>query len=269
MRHFITSTMIFAFVSTPGALLGQAVTAIPAMPLTARPATANFNQLMLPANSEITFELLDELDSRSNRKGDRFTLRVSEDVMVGSYVVIPRGSRGVGEITRLVKKGAFGKSGKIDVRLSYVTVGSNRIPLSGQARERGAGGTTETIGAAILVGVFSAFVTGRSAVIPARSTIIGYTEGDIPITTETLPGTIFATPNLPARSAMAQATISAPDTAALSLAPVAPGGQVTLIRAHTTSGFCVQAPVGYRGNGSKLRPAVTSATPRCDSIPVY
>lgn len=41
-------------------------------------------------------------------------------------------------------------------------------------------------------------------------------------------------------------------------------GDVSLVPAKTVSGFCIQAPPGYRGAGSKSRPAITSAMPRCE-----
>ena len=44
------------------------------------------------------------------------------------------------------------------------------------------------------------------------------------------------------------------------------GGGVTLMPAKTASGFCIAAPEGYAGAGTKSRPAVTTAMPRCDSL---
>lgn len=38
---------------------------------------------------------------------------------------------------------------------------------------------------------------------------------------------------------------------------------VRLVPAKTPSGFCIIAPPGYAGTGSQSRPAITTATPRC------
>ncbi len=122
-----------------------------------------------------------ELSSRTNRQGDRFELVVASDVIVDGHVVIPRGSRGVGEITLLRKKGAFGRSGKLETRVLHVNVGGMNIPLDGQCGDRGKSGTAATVATAIAAGVFSAFVTGTSAVIPTGSTMIGYIETDLPV----------------------------------------------------------------------------------------
>ncbi|MGS1018096.1 hypothetical protein [Allosphingosinicella humi] len=124
---------------------------------------------------------LRELSSKHSRQGDRFDLVVSEDVLVNGHVVIPKGSRGIGEISRLEPKGAFGKSGKLETRLLYVAVGNTRIRLDGQAADRGKSGTGATVATAIFAGVAAAFVTGTSATIPSGSSMIGYTDRDLPI----------------------------------------------------------------------------------------
>ena len=148
------------------------VTVIPAPPT---------SQLVLPMGTEVPMKTVRELSSKHNRQGDRFDLVVSEDVLLNGHVIIPRGSRGIGEITRLVPKGAFGKSGKLETRLLYVAVGNSRIRLDGSAADRGTSGTGATVATAVVAGVFSAFVTGTSAEIPEGSTMIGYVDRDIPI----------------------------------------------------------------------------------------
>ena len=131
---------------------------------------------------------LRELSSKHDRQGDRFDLVVTEDVLVDGHVVIPRGSRAVGEITRLVPKGAWGKSGKLETRLLYVAVGNSRIRLDGQSSDRGKSGTGATVATAVLAGVAAAFVTGTSAVIAEGTTMVGYVDRDLPLALQpTLP----------------------------------------------------------------------------------
>jgi hypothetical protein len=38
---------------------------------------------------------------------------------------------------------------------------------------------------------------------------------------------------------------------------------VAVIPAATPSGYCIKAPAGYQGTGSRTRPAITSGMPRC------
>lgn len=164
----------------------------PAAPVQAVIAEPVTGPLVLLAGTEVPMKTLTEVSSKHNRQGDRFELVVSEDVLVQGHVVIPRGARGVGEVTKLVPKGAFGKSGKLETRLLYVAVGNSRIRLDGRAADRGKSGTGATVVTAVAAGVFSAFVTGTSAVIPAQSTIIGYVERDMPLALKPVAGTLGA-----------------------------------------------------------------------------
>lgn len=172
-----------AALAIAGAAEAQVMPAAPpaAPPVQAMIAEPVRGPLVLQAGTEVPMKTLTEVSSKRNRQGDRFDLVVSEDVIVGGHVVIPRGSRGVGEVTRLVPKGAFGKSGKLEVRLLYVAVGNSRVRLDGRAADRGKSGTGATVATAVLAGLFSAFVTGTSAVLPADVTVVGFVERDVPL----------------------------------------------------------------------------------------
>lgn len=122
-----------------------------------------------------------EMSSKHNKVGDRIELRVAEHVRVNGVIVIPAGSRGVGEITRVEKKGAFGKSGKLDARVLHVRVGDQNIGLGGTANEAGAGGTTGTVVAAVFFWPVAPFVTGKSAVFPPGTRMTGWVENDVPL----------------------------------------------------------------------------------------
>jgi hypothetical protein len=118
----------------------------------------------------------DELTSKSARVGTEFNLSVTEDVIYQNYVVIPRGTRGIGEVTWLTGRGAFGKSGKMEIQLRYLEIGGRHVSISGKYRQEGEGNTVATIGAVIAVGVFGGFVTGHSAVIPEGRELRAYTD---------------------------------------------------------------------------------------------
>ena len=136
---------------------------------------------VLPANTEVNLRMNQEVTTKGRtwNEGDTFYLSVTNDVMLGDYVVIPQGSRGVGRITWLTSKGAFGKSGKMDVELEYVEVAGRRIPIDGTYRQEGEGNTVATVGGVILAGVFAGFITGKSGRIPAGRELMATTENDI------------------------------------------------------------------------------------------
>ena len=157
---------------------GQALAQpVPTPAVTAAPG----DRLVVKTGTEVPMKTTKELSSASNRQGDRFDLVVAEDVRVNGAVVIPRGSHGVGEITRLVHKGAFGRSGKLETHVLYINVGDQQVKLDGHAADKGKSGTAGTVAVAVVAGVFSAFVTGKSAVLAPGSTMLGYVQSDTPM----------------------------------------------------------------------------------------
>lgn len=178
---------------THRALLACALSAITVVPVqaqdqTAAPASTTKPVIVgaphsniLPEGTPIPLRTLTELSSRNNRVGDRFDLEVADDVMLNGKVVIPVGAKAVGEITKITKKGMFGKSGKLETRLIYVRVGDRQIPISGQQRDRGKGGTAGTVASLIFVWPAAFFVTGKSALLPPGTNITGYLESDLPV----------------------------------------------------------------------------------------
>ncbi|WP_225206645.1 hypothetical protein [Novosphingobium huizhouense] len=128
---------------------------------------ATLREVVLAPNAEVVVTPNDTLTSKGKKlkEGAKFRLSTMFDVMQDGYVLIPKGTSGEGTVTFLTNKGAFGKSGKMEVSFDYLDFAGRRIPLTGSYRQEGEGNTGATVGAAVAVGVFSAFVTGRSATI--------------------------------------------------------------------------------------------------------
>ena len=143
-------------------------------PIVAQPVEAA--AFALPANTEIMLRLNEELNSRRAHEHDTFNLTVVSDVRLGEYVVIPSGTRAVGEVTWTTGRGMFGKSGKMEVALRYIDMNGRQIPIEGTFRQEGEGNTVATIAAVVLVApVAGLFITGHSAVIPAGRQLTGRT----------------------------------------------------------------------------------------------
>ncbi len=154
----------------------------PAMP-TAAPAVT----WTLPANTELTLTPNDTLSSKSLKEGDTFTVSTVYDVLMNNYIVIPKGSRGQGTVIWRTGKGAFGKSAKMEISFNWLDVGGRRVVIEGKHRQEGSGNTAATIGTAVAAGIFSAFVTGKSATIPNGMQIKGRTAEPISFTAASLP----------------------------------------------------------------------------------
>lgn len=136
---------------------------------------------VLPVNSEILVKMTSELNSKRVREGDKFTAATATDVMLANLVVVPRGTTVNGVVTWRTGKGAFGKSAKMEYALVSLDLNGQLIPLQGSFRQEGNGNTGATVAAVVAVGVFSAFVTGKSAVVPAGAELKVYTRMPLPV----------------------------------------------------------------------------------------
>jgi hypothetical protein len=154
------------------------------LPITAQ-VPGQTAQTVLPANTELVVRMNDELSSKTANEGDSFGMSVAQNVMLNGYVIIPQGSRAVGEVTWKTGKGAFGKSGKMEIQMRYVEVNGQRIRLEGKFRQEGEGNTVATVAGVVAVGVFAAFITGKTAVIPRGRELTVHTVDPVPVV---LPG---------------------------------------------------------------------------------
>lgn len=167
------------------AALALLVADSPASPPQSHPAAA----LVLPAETLIQLSTVDPLDSRSVKQGQRFALRVAEDVTVGSAVVIPRGTAAVGEVEAVSGKGMVGKAGRLVLRPLFIDVAGERVNLVGTSSERGKDSTTGVAVGSLLLSGWGIFITGKSASLPAGSPLPGRVRTDaiIPVVTTSAP----------------------------------------------------------------------------------
>jgi hypothetical protein len=179
MKAFLGAAIIGGMISC--AAVAQDTPQTAAVVATASPVMPASGQAVLPANTEILVTLNSEVSSKHMKVGQKFDVSVSRDVMIGNYVVIPRGTPGVGEITFRTGKGAFGKSAKMEIDLRHLSLGGREVPVSGHFRQEGQGNTGATVATAVAVGVFSAFVTGHSAVFEQGRELKGFTRESLPV----------------------------------------------------------------------------------------
>jgi len=166
-----------AAATEPAAETAAAPAAVPAV--VAAPAVAvaaRAPSLSLPSYTEVILTPDAEANSKKLREGHTIPMHTVFDVMHNGVVVIPKGTRGMGTVTWRTGKGAFGKSAKMEITFNELTLpNGHRLPLTGMHRQEGQGNTGAAVGAAIAVGVFGAFVTGKSAIIPNGQHLIART----------------------------------------------------------------------------------------------
>jgi hypothetical protein len=129
---------------------------------------------VLAAGTPVVLKTLAPLSSRDAVQGQRVPLEVTEDVLVEGALVIPKGTHGVGEVSRVVEKGMYGKAGKLELRVLFVEIRGTRIRLDGEVRQKGESGLGTVVAVAPLIGVSAGFFSGKHAIIPARTLVTGH-----------------------------------------------------------------------------------------------
>ena len=113
---------------------------------------------------------------------DRVRMEVAEAVVLNGVTVIPSGSPAVGELTDVRYKGMWGKSGRIVGRALTVNANGRTIRLSGTFDSKGGSGTVGAVAvSAIVFAPAGFFMTGKSAEMPAGTTIRGFIDEDVPL----------------------------------------------------------------------------------------
>lgn len=191
--------------SAPVVAQSNAAPVMAVMPAVAQP--------MLPANTEVAVTPNDDLTSATLKEGDSFKISTVYDVMYNGYVVIPRGTGGQAKLTYRTGKGAFGKSAKMEIEYEWLDLNGRRIALSGKHMQAGQGNAGAAVGAVIAVGVFGAFVTGKSARIPHGQQLAAHTAEPLPISIPAGATPVPTATVLPASGASQTTVPSAPPTA--------------------------------------------------------
>jgi DNA topoisomerase IB len=122
--------------------------------------------------------LEETLSSKHAQDGDRFTVTLTEDVKLADGTVLKAGYRGVGEVIDARKNGMLGKTGKLNVRLTYLKVGEDRIRLRAAKNAQGDHRTGTQVVTFVFVGVFAGFIKGKNVSIPKGAQIMAYADED-------------------------------------------------------------------------------------------
>lgn len=140
---------------------------------------ASASRLLVPSGTLIELVTRDAVSTKKNEKGDLLYLKVAVPVIVDGVIAIPADTVVVAQLTRAEKRGAFGRSGKLDVQLLYAELPGGPLRVSGMLEARGEkdGGDDAATAAAFLLLPFLS--TGRSAEIPAGSAASARLDRDI------------------------------------------------------------------------------------------
>lgn len=83
----------------------------------------------VPARTPIEIEILDTINSKANHNGELFAFRLAAPLTIDNQIVIPAGTRGVGEVVHAERARFGGRAGELILAARYLDHGGTRIPL--------------------------------------------------------------------------------------------------------------------------------------------
>lgn len=191
MKAFCLALLLTQAALAPAPAQSTQAAAVPATHPEATTTVAPFEaaartELVLPARTEVAFELLQAVSTRTAKPGDRFELRVSQAVMVSGQVLIPAGSPALGEVIHAQKGGIFGKPGELLITVRHVEIAGQKIPMRLFQPRRARDKNGAVIAASIAIGIFAAFIQGNDIEVPAGTAMVALVARDTPIPAPTL-----------------------------------------------------------------------------------
>ena len=135
--------------------------------------------IVVAKDTMVRLMVLNEVNTNSAKPGDRFVLRVDENVVVGGATVIPVGAKAYGEVTRVKSNGAVGKAGSVGAKLLYVELGEDRIPLTGESESKGRKEGGGVVMASAIWGPFGLLMKGGAGKLKAGHIFNGYIPADL------------------------------------------------------------------------------------------
>jgi hypothetical protein len=154
--------------AVPAQIPPQANAAVPE----AAPATVATGRLLaVPAGTELAFEMVDSLSSKTSQRGDRFALKLTEPLTLDGQLLVPAGTLAVGEVVHADRAKAGGQAGELVLAARYLDWDGRQLPLRAFRTGLGRNRTDTAMGVMIAAGVAGFLVRGGQIEIAAGSPI--------------------------------------------------------------------------------------------------
>jgi hypothetical protein len=135
----------------------------------------------LQEGTEVHLHLVERLSSATSAVGDTFKIVLHDEIRLPDGTILPPGHNGRGEVSIAEKSGMMGRSGRLAIRLKYLTVGEDRIPLRATRSAEGKSGVANAVTAIVLFGLVGVLVRGHNVVYPEELPLVAYVDRDTPL----------------------------------------------------------------------------------------
>ena len=124
-----------------------------------------------PAGTELAFEMVDSLSSRTSQRGDRFALKLTAPLTLDGQLLVPAGTLAVGEVVHADRAKAGGQAGELVLAARYLDWDGRQLPLKAFRTGLGRNRTDTAMGVMVAAGVAGFLVRGGQIEIAAGSPI--------------------------------------------------------------------------------------------------
>ena len=143
--------------------------------LSSAPVSAQETIRVLPG-TEVSLLLGESLSSENVYKGQKFKLQVEKDVRAHGQVVIPKGTEAIGSVVSFEAHSIGGKPGELHVRINYLLLNGQRIPLFFGAGKNEKSSDGAAVVLSVLFGPLGALVKGKAALYPEQTQFLAYVD---------------------------------------------------------------------------------------------
>lgn len=182
------------------------------------------SRLQVPAGTTLAFEMVESLSSKTSQRGDRFSLRLIEPLVLDGQLLIPAGALAVGEVVHADRAKAGGQAGELILAARYLDWDGRQLPLKSFRAGVGRSRTDAAVGVMVAAGIAGFLVRGGQLEISAGSPISATLReaAELPV--------------LPMPAAADSAATETGDGAAITASPATPAIPATAAINETTSG---------------------------------
>jgi hypothetical protein len=136
------------------------------------PAAMPADCCLVAEGTLVVLEILEPLNSATVKRGDKFRLRLAEDLVSESRVLVPAGTEGIGEIVHANASRGGGKPGELLLAARYLDHQGRQIPLRGlKLGGRGQDTSRAAMAASMGIGPFALFIHGKEIEVPAGTQV--------------------------------------------------------------------------------------------------
>jgi len=127
----------------------------------------------------IRLSLSEALSSATNEVDDPVRFEVTEDVKVGDFIAVPKGSTAVGHVVEVEPKRRMGRAGKLNFSIDHVKAadGSN-VRLRASSMRKGDDKTGTVIVGTVLLSPLFLIMRGKDVSIAKGTAVVAYVDGD-------------------------------------------------------------------------------------------